>query len=176
LVRLVAATAQTDFGQTLQPGETLPIIVESGQEGHLSFVITVLGTVSFGTHRIDFRFGFSVLGTAGWSADAVYDTFSVSYEVTEPAATVTTFSGWTGTLTEPGSPGGLPPDVIPWVALIVVFIVVTFAAWGLSKRTKQVREVAPVTVFCVECGTENPTTNEYCGKCGKRLVATPLHD
>jgi hypothetical protein len=106
LVRLVAATAQTDLGQTLQPSEKLPIIVESGQEEQLSFVFTVPGTVSFGTHIIDFRFGFSPLATEGWSADAKFDTFSVSYEVTESSAALTTFSGWTGTLTGPASPGG----------------------------------------------------------------------
>jgi hypothetical protein len=176
LVRLVAASAQTDFGQALQPSETLPIMIESGQEKQLSFVFTVPATDSFGTHRIDFRFGFSGLSTAGWSSDATYDTFSVSYEVTEPAA-VTTFSGWTGTLTgSTVSQGGLPTDVILWVALIVVFVMVVLAVSGWSKRTKQPSRVTGLSIFCAECGTENPITNDYCGMCGKRLVAKPMHN
>jgi hypothetical protein len=39
------------------------------------------------------------------------------------------------------------------------------------KRGRRVRqsETVPVSVFCIECGAENPSPYRYCGKCGAKL-------
>ena len=55
---------------------------------------------------------------------------------------------------------------------IVVVILVSLVAIGLLVRSR--RHPAGVSqassVFCTQCGAENPATNEFCGKCGERLV------
>jgi ribosomal protein L40E len=59
------------------------------------------------------------------------------------------------------------------IASVMVLIVVVFAVWRSSKRRPKEK---PGTdwVFCVECGAENPRSNEYCGMCGRKLMRTSV--
>ena len=75
----------------------------------------------------------------------------------------TTFSGWTTAYTwtnEPSSPDSSPVLVLALIIIAVLAVVMIkfFVAKGKSTE-----------VFCVECGTRNPSTNDFCGRCGRRL-------
>ena len=53
--------------------------------------------------------------------------------------------------------------VIGAIVLLSLLIV-----WSRGRSPKA--STKPVSVYCVECGADNPSKNEYCGKCGKRLT------
>jgi hypothetical protein len=44
---------------------------------------------------------------------------------------------------------------------------------ALLLGRKRVKTPPASNVFCTECGAENLPTNEFCGRCGKRLVGSP---
>jgi ribosomal protein L40E len=63
--------------------------------------------------------------------------------------------------------------------LIIVFAVLAFrrrrAAYQPAPRAQPTPPAAaekpgPLSLYCVHCGTENPSANEFCGKCGKKLL------
>jgi hypothetical protein len=60
-------------------------------------------------------------------------------------------------------PGWGPSSV---AMILVPAILAAAVAVGLISRRKK---PMPAKIFCVECGAENPTTNEFCGKCGQKL-------
>jgi len=59
-------------------------------------------------------------------------------------------------------------DTITAVILAVV-IIVALVIWMRKKTLVPVAVVESAKVFCVQCGAENPSDNEFCGKCGQRL-------
>jgi len=108
-------------------------------------------------------------------------TTSASPTVLTVTATATTT---TRTTIPPPGPGF--PD-LTWVIIgILAVLIVVFAAFALRRRRPAYppapppsEQPAPPTPtekpkpslpYCVHCGTENPPTNEYCGKCGKKLL------
>ncbi len=63
------------------------------------------------------------------------------------------------------------PLILGGIALIIALAVVVVL---MSRRkTTQPAQVTPSatsgTIFCRKCGTQNPTTNEFCAKCGNKL-------
>jgi ribosomal protein L40E len=55
----------------------------------------------------------------------------------------------------------------------LVALIVLFAALAVRRRRPAKEISKPKTassIFCTSCGTENPVTNEFCGKCGQKLV------
>jgi ribosomal protein L40E len=65
-----------------------------------------------------------------------------------------------------------------WPYIVAGLVVLAIVGILLGRKRAKTPSLAPVSdavsdVLCTECGAENPTTNEFCGRCGKRLVARP---
>jgi hypothetical protein len=55
-------------------------------------------------------------------------------------------------------------------ALLVAIGIFIFASVGyLYYRSRSASVDIGAVIFCVECGAKNPSTYQYCGKCGARL-------
>jgi ribosomal protein L40E len=56
------------------------------------------------------------------------------------------------------------------VGLLIVIVVLLFAATR-SRKKQTPASTAPTAgmTYCSKCGTQNPPTNEFCGKCGNKL-------
>ena len=92
----------------------------------------------------------------------------------------------TTTTVQPAGPG--LPD-LTWVIIgILAVLIVIFAALALRRRQPAYQptpaaqptsptaaeEPKPSPLYCAHCGTENPSTNEFCGKCGQKLLRANL--
>jgi len=186
-LEVISETAKPDFGSAVQPNEQLPLVVGPNSQPILTHTIVVPDSVNIGTHTVMMHIEVGRLTLEGWSSEGASSDESFSFEVT--GQQVFTFSGYTATVgVNPGSSPSSTASVIPpyreefpwgWAVffIFIAFSVVLLAVIVRSRpkgRAPQ-RMVSPPTVFCVECGAENPSTNEYCGKCGNRLVARPIH-
>jgi ribosomal protein L40E len=104
--------------------------------------------------------------------------------IVNPAKTTLPPQTQTTTTVSPSTTGFSHND-LTWIiigilaVLIVVFAVLTFrrrrAAYQPAPRAQPTPPAAaekpgPLSLYCVHCGTENPSTNEFCGKCGKKLL------
>jgi hypothetical protein len=59
------------------------------------------------------------------------------------------------------------PGWEPSWAILISASAILLVAVVLSFRSRLKK--SSVKIFCVECGAENPATNEFCGKCGQKL-------
>jgi ribosomal protein L40E len=99
-----------------------------------------------------------------------------------PAKTTLPPPTQTTTTVQPPGPGF--PD-LTWIIIgILAVLIVIFAALALRRRQPAYQPTPPAqptpataaekpkpsSVYCVNCGTENPSTNEFCGKCGEKLL------
>jgi hypothetical protein len=177
-------TARPDFGSAVRPNEQLPLVVEPNSEHILTHTIVVPHGVSIGTHTVTMHIEVVPLTLEGWSSEAASADQSFSFEVTEPQVFIGT--GYTATVgvnpasspTSATSPIPSSGEGFPWWWIIFIAFWVVLLAIITRTRPKgraPQRMTSPPTVFCIECGMENPTTNEYCGRCGKRLVAKSIH-
>lgn len=70
------------------------------------------------------------------------------------------------TTTSEKKAGGATPDVVLLLMLAAVIAASVVVIYVVKRTTK------PTRVFCAQCGAENPSTCQYCGKCGTKLQAT----
>jgi len=180
--KVVSLSAEPDFGPSVQPNEQLPVVVDPNGERQLTHTIRIPDAVTVGTHNVRFIVDFVPLTLEGWSSEIAHGEQTASFEVTEPQ--VVTGGGFTVTVaenplsTEKSSKPemALTAWVIP-VALLLIALAVLFLRLRSKPRSQvSMRDLRTANVFCTECGAENPTTNQYCGKCGKPLVANPIHE
>jgi hypothetical protein len=81
----------------------------------------------------------------------------------------------TQTETSPSS-GGM--DVLqqnsPLIIAALIIAVIVLAAIALSRRGRPSvpQQQGAAQVFCGKCGTENPSSNEFCSSCGNKLKGT----
>jgi hypothetical protein len=54
-------------------------------------------------------------------------------------------------------------------ALIVLLLVAVIAMRTRRKLTQPPGSTTAGTLYCSQCGTQNPSTNQFCGKCGAKL-------
>jgi hypothetical protein len=99
----------------------------------------------------------------------------LTFVVTQPSVAIGTETIHAPTM----ATGGLAAPGYEWVGwffliILLVILVVGIAWYGRSKKGTHPKEPDAVRIFCIERGAENPTTNEYCGTCGKRLVARSI--
>ena len=102
--------------------------------------------------------------------------------IVNPAKTTLPPPTQTTTTVQPLGPGF--PD-LTWIIIgILAVLIVIFAALALRRRQPATQptppaqptpptaaeEPKPSSLYCVNCGTENPSTNEFCGKCGQKLL------
>jgi LPXTG-motif cell wall-anchored protein len=105
--------------------------------------------------------------------------------VTQPTQT-TAATATTATPTPPGTGGFL--DIIQQNSLLIIgglaLLIILFAALAFRRRKPTYAPAPPAqptppapaekprpsSLYCVHCGTENPPTNEHCGKCGEKLL------
>jgi hypothetical protein len=181
-LEVISETARPDFSSTVRSNEQLPLVVEPNSEQILTHTIVIPDSVNIGTHTITMHLEIRCLTLEGWSSEAASSDQSFSFEVTEPQVFT---AGYTATVgvnpaSPPTSTSSIPPpgEGFPWGWLIfIAFCLILFAVIITTrpKRRTLQRVASPPTVFCIECGAENPTTNEYCGTCGRQLVARPMH-
>jgi len=56
------------------------------------------------------------------------------------------------------------------VALVIILIlIVLFASRGRKKQPSTASTPTGAVTFCPKCGTQNPSSQEFCGKCGNKL-------
>jgi hypothetical protein len=70
------------------------------------------------------------------------------------------------TTTSERTAGGATPELVLF-SMVAVVIAASVVVVYVVKRTTR-----PTRAFCVQCGAENPSTCQYCGKCGTKLQAT----
>jgi hypothetical protein len=189
-IAVVSAAANPDFGGSVGPSEPLPLVIEPLSQRDLTHTVTIPIETGAGTHRVTFHVEVAPLTVEGWSSQTTTSDQTINFEVAQPqmtfvitkpevtAGTVTIEVPTMSTIPTSGSNATGYEWVIAVVILVLIIIAATFAgAWrDRSKRGRRPKEPEITNVFCTECGAENPTTNEYCGKCGKRLVAMPIHE
>ena len=86
---------------------------------------------------------------------------------------VTVWSGQVRELILTGAWGGAEALVAgTWFGVIVFLLgcalILIAAGMGIASAQRH----GPTTLFCMQCGCENPSTNEFCGKCGRKFAAT----
>lgn len=54
-------------------------------------------------------------------------------------------------------------------ALILILVVAALVLRGRRKPATGATTQATPTTYCPKCGTQNPTINQFCGKCGAKL-------
>jgi ribosomal protein L40E len=182
---IVSAIATSDFGGPVKPNELLPLIIEPLGQRELTHTVAIPVGIGAGTHSLTFHIEVTILTIEGWSSQRTSSDQTVSFTVEQPQMTfvVTQPTAVIGTeiISVPTMPTSGPSastyEWVPLTILLVALIVVAVGAtwYGRSKRAKHPKEPETVNIFCVECGAQNPTTNEYCGKCGNSLVARPTH-
>jgi ribosomal protein L40E len=130
------------------------------------------------------RFSLTVTGSGGGRVHtATFDlvVLSASTTATNPPSPPQTVT-MTATTAPPLVPGF--PD-LTWITIgILAVLIVIFAALALRRRQPAYQPTPPAqptpptaaekpkpsSLYCVNCGTENPSTNEFCGKCGEKLL------
>jgi len=172
---IVTAFAKPDFGEPTQPNEPLPLTVEYQGQRDLTYTIGIPRETSIGAHSVTLEVGVTTLTIEGWSSEMAMSEETITFDVTEPA--ITPAEGIAVTVMQ--TTEHPPPDrASPWGWIILVaacLILVAVANQIRLMRTRVPREAAPAIVFCIECGAENPKTNEYCRMCGKKLMTTSTH-
>jgi hypothetical protein len=254
-LRIVSASAQPDFASPINPNEALPLTIDAGEEGSVTFSLMIPTTTSIGQHQITMGVGVVGLTTDGWSSNIESKSVSLSITVTQPQSvanypTTCDAQGNCGIVvnigTETVNPcqeincetttsntpipwGDMPLGMIFLALVIVIVIVVTVDLRASGKRKKLSRtetepdlfwtctndhpnmaEYANIltgkpikcsscgeiydktritqgtantlgnanpeppqqkpAVFCIECGSQNPSSFDYCGKCGEKLI------
>jgi hypothetical protein len=113
-----------------------------------------------------------------WSPDHELALGSIQFQVNQLSPPLTAFTFPTQTISILPLPSTVTvaasPDYSGLYALIILAVIVVgvigFLAYYRPRHAKS-GTGGPAKVFCAECGKENPSTNQYCGKCGKPLVA-----
>jgi hypothetical protein len=140
---------------------------------------TVPGDAELGNYYLKF------IATDGINTDMKIVSVSISTaapSTVRPPQTVRTTTSSRSTTSPPGQ-GGFPDLTLLIIGILAVFVII-FAA--LALRTRKTGPSAPISVqptppaaaekpgplslYCIDCGTENPSTNEFCGKCGRKLL------
>jgi len=176
-VKLVSASAQPDFGQSIPPEESLPIVLELGDVHQLSFEFAVPDSASLGTHTVNYRFGFTVLTTSGWATDVQYQPFSSSFQVIEPLLFTQTTPAPTANYPvtiENQSPNNAPPyPLLALAALVAIIIVALLAMHHFTNENRRVAhrkdgqsQAKKSDIFCIRCGTRLTADSDFCHKCG----------
>ena len=143
---LSTASGTPDFDTTLTI--TLPADSPTG-----SFTLTVIGTGGGQSHQLN---------------------LVLTVSASAPTQTPTTAQTQSSTTSSPA-----PSDIMsmlqqnPLLLLAIgVILVLAVALVAIGSRRKQSPRSGAVPsgpVYCSKCGTSNPTTNEFCGKCGNKL-------
>jgi hypothetical protein len=258
-MRVVSASAQPDFESPINSNESLPLAIDAGQAGTVTFSLVIPNTTSVGQHQIIIGIGVAGLATYGWSSHIESKSILVDIAVTQPqpvatypttvVPSTTTMNASTATgicipttqtvvlisttytvppttviqtyyATGPNgqlttsttsftytntsfitagqygvqtinpcqqtnsetttSNSNLPAPsgeaLIGGFLVLVIAVLAVFIAVSFSNRGRKVKSTnaPPVTArdgrfFCISCGFENPSSNEFCGKCGNKL-------
>ena len=162
-------------------GSAQPIYL-SGQEN----VRFELADLTPGTWRLRVLAGLYL--TRGGGFGPALETFSfkdISIAVVTAAGTtssqiITTVTGTTSaepsteserpqTATSIAPPSTVQPSwETGWTALILAIVILLIAV-ALIWRSRPRPKKTAAQIFCPDCGAPNPTTYEYCGKCGHKL-------
>jgi len=144
---LSTSSGTPDFDSTLTI--TLPADVQPG-----TFTLTVTGTGGGQSHQLNL-----VL------------TISPSSQTQTPTVTQITQSSTSGSPASTDVMSMLEQDPLLLVAIVVIIVLIVALAI-IASRKKQSPQSSPPpsgTTYCSNCGTSNPTTNEFCSKCGNKL-------
>jgi len=128
----------------------------------------------------------TVVATAGGNVKTSTATLMIKEKAAQTTAVQTTTGGTsTTTAIQPPWIGG----DLTWIIVgILALLVIMFAALALRRRKTAYPPPAsaqpapptpaekpkPTSLYCVRCGTENPVTNEFCVKCGQKLLRPNL--
>jgi hypothetical protein len=157
-LRIVSATAQSDFGSSLNPVQQLPLTIDPGAEADLTYSLTIPGSATMGQHQVTFQIQDVGLTTDGWSAKALSDSASIGFTVGETQS----MTGYSTTCDAQGNCGIVvklptqtfnPCDMIncstttstsgggeislPIIASLVVLIMIAVASWALYRGGKR---------------------------------------
>jgi len=143
----------------------------SGFVGFLAALVGVLGSVK------DLLFPpvpTQVIGTIPYTVTTtIYNTGTATCTVTGCTAVVfpPTRTATISTNTATTSLVYPPQSVFPlWPILLIIGILLVLV-WS-RQRVKALgtpQQTTPLYTFCPNCGAENPTSNQFCMKCGNRL-------
>lgn len=79
---------------------------------------------------------------------------------------------WTeSTIGKPESTGEFTSTAIVVLAVFGMVVVSAILVWGRRYHARD-SQIKPKSIFCIQCGAENPSACQYCGKCGTKLQAT----
>jgi uncharacterized membrane protein YvbJ len=53
--------------------------------------------------------------------------------------------------------------------VLILVLIVALVALSRRRKTSPTPSAAAGMVYCSQCGTQNPTANEFCGKCGNKI-------
>jgi len=83
-LQMVSATVQPDFGLTATPDEAIPLEVDPGTEGTLTFSVMVPPATSYGQHQLILALETIGLTTEGWSSNPISKSASLELTVSQP--------------------------------------------------------------------------------------------
>ena len=123
----------------------------------------------------------TVVATAAGNVKTSTATLMIKEKAAQTTVVQTTTGGTSTTTTIP--PPGVGGDLTWIIVGILAVLIIIFAALALRRRQPAYQptppaqptpptaaeEPKPSSLYCVNCGTENPSTNEFCGKCGTKL-------
>jgi ribosomal protein L40E len=163
----------------LPSGSNGVLSVPSGTPNFFStLTVTLPGNVPTGS------FTLTITGTGG-------DLTKIANAVLNVNPTKTTLPPPTQTTTTVQPPGPSFPDLTWIIVGILAVLIVIFAALALRRRQPAYQPTPPAqptpptaaektkpssSLYCVNCGTENPSTNEFCGKCGQKLLRSTVRE
>jgi hypothetical protein len=178
---------QCELDATSCGSATLPIV---GPVGQVYNVHTDPWTATAGSHTL--AWVISIVNDPYPGNNKMSATFTVSSSSTQPTTTSSILSSSSSiaqssiesSTQEPSTQttmipptqttGGGIMDTLQQNSLLViaalVLLVMLFGALAMKGRGKRTApQQTRARIFCAKCGTENPASNEFCIKCGKKV-------
>ena len=132
-------------------------------------------TITLPTNVPTGTFTLTVTGTGGGLSHQVNLVMTITPASPTQTQTVTQTSSSQTSSTQ----SLMPTDVLGMLQqngllLLAIGIILVLGLALLALGSRRMRKTTPSatsagTLYCSKCGTQNPTTNEFCGKCGNKL-------
>ena len=130
-------------------------------------------TITTSTNTLNGTYTITVTGTGGGLSHQV----NLVLTITSAAPTQTQAATQTSN-TQSTTQSSTPTDIFSMLqqngilllaGVLILVLIVALVALSRRRKTSPTPSAAAGMVYCSQCGTQNPTANEFCGKCGNKI-------
>jgi len=196
-MRVVSASAQPDFESPITPNEPLPLMIDAGEQGSLTFSLVIPTTTNIGQHQITIGIEVVGLATDGWSQNIESKSVSIAITVTQPQPvasypTTCDSQGNCGIVVNirtetinpcqevncnpssnqpnPQSSSFLNPSLLFTLCILSIPAIILIPLY-LRRRSQSTPKASktklPEHVYCINCGSGILPDSRFCDRCGR---------